>query len=100
MADGAGKKPEVTQKRADPLIGRVIAGKFKLQELIGVGAMGKVYKAHNDALDKVVAVKVLSVPEGMQDPSHAIRFKAEARAASRIDHENSVQIYDFGSDGP
>src|SRR5688572_20993742 len=62
--------------------------------------MGRVYKAHNSALDKVVAVKVLTVPEGMQDPAHAIRFKAEARAASRIDHENCVQIYDFGTDGP
>jgi serine/threonine protein kinase len=92
--------PEITGKGRDPLLGRVIAGKFEIQELLGVGAMGRVYKAHNSALDKRVAVKVLSVPDGVKDPSHAIRFKAEARAASRIDHENSVQILDFGTDGP
>src|SRR6185503_12892755 len=67
MTDGASRKPEPSRKsKIDGLHGRVIAGKFQIQELIGVGAMGRVYKAHNQALDKIVAVKVLTVPDGMQ----------------------------------
>jgi serine/threonine protein kinase len=82
----------------DDLIGRVIAGKFHVLELLGSGAMGKVYKAHHTDLDKGVAVKVLH-PTDAKDPSLAARFKAEARAASRLDHPNSVHIFDFGEDG-
>jgi serine/threonine-protein kinase len=86
------------QNAPDPLIGRVIAQKLELLELLGAGAMGKVYRAHHQALDKTVAIKVLHNQEGI-DPQRLLRFKAEARAASRLDHPNSVQILDFGEDG-
>jgi hypothetical protein len=82
----------------DPLIGRVIAGKMELLELLGAGAMGKVYRARHRGLDKIVAIKVLHA-EASAAPSIAARFKAEARAASRLDHPNSLQILDFGEDG-
>jgi serine/threonine-protein kinase len=84
---------------ADPLIGRVIAGKMELLEVLGSGAMGKVYRARHRGLDKMVAIKVLH-PEAVASPSIAGRFKAEARAASKLDHPNSLQILDFGEDGP
>ncbi len=83
----------------DPLLSRVLAGKLELQKVLGSGAMGVVYRARHQALDKTVAIKVLRA-EGKGDPSRARRFKAEARAASRLDHPNSVQILDFGEDGP
>lgn len=82
----------------EPLLGRVIAGKLELVELLGKGAMGKVFRAHHDALDKTVAIKVLHSVAG-QEKQRAGRFKAEARAASRIDHPHTVQILDFGEDG-
>src|SRR5688572_17650573 len=81
----------------DPLLGRVLAGKLEILQLLGTGAMGKVYRAHHVALDKPVAIKVLQRMDGAQQ-QHALRFKAEARAASRLDHPNSVQILDFGED--
>src|SRR5215510_8325595 len=83
---------------SDPLIGRVVAGKMELLELLGSGAMGKVYRARHRGLDKIVAIKVLHA-EASAAPSVAARFKAEARAASRLDHPNSLQILDFGEDG-
>ncbi len=82
----------------DPLLGRTLANKFELQELLGVGAMGKVYRAHHGSLDRTVAIKILiSVPAIAE--AQARRFKAEARAASRLEHPNSVQILDFGEEG-
>src|SRR5260370_9358085 len=79
----------------DSLVGRVLAGKFKIEGFVGAGAMGSVYRGRQLALDKVVAIKVLK-PELATEAGFAARFKREAKAASSLDHPNSVLILDFG----
>jgi serine/threonine-protein kinase len=84
-------------KSTDLLVGRVIDEKFTLEAILGAGAMGAVYRAHHIALDKIVAVKVMH--RGLlADPTFATRFHREAKAASRLDHPNSIRILDFGEE--
>jgi serine/threonine-protein kinase len=79
----------------DPFIGTTLAGKYYLTELIGSGAMGRVYRADHLSLDAQVAVKLLN-PDIAADAATAGRFRTEARAASRLRHPNTIQILDFG----
>jgi serine/threonine protein kinase len=82
----------------DPaLIGRTIAGKFVIEKFLGGGAMGAVYRAHNTVLDKVVAVKVMH-RDVARDEQFAARFHREAKAASRLNHPNSMAVLDFGAE--
>src|SRR4051812_36388826 len=81
----------------DPLLGRVIAGNFRIEKLLGSGAMGNVYKAEQISLGKAVAVKVLHA-HLMSDEKLVLRFKREAKSASLLNHPNSIQIIDSGQD--
>ena len=77
------------------LLGRVVAGKFKIEAPIGAGAMGEVYRARHTVLDTVIALKIMR-PDIAKDAMFKERFYREARTASRLDHANSVRIYDYG----
>jgi len=79
----------------DPLIGRIVAGKFRVESLIGEGGMGMVYKATQVNLDKTIVLKVLR-PSLISDERTVQRFQREARAASRLNHPNSIAVIDFG----
>jgi serine/threonine-protein kinase len=93
----SGERPrELPASDPDRLLGRTLAGKYRLDSLLGEGAMGRIYQAHHQLLDKDVAIKVLHQHLGGEDRV-AKRFHREARAASRLSHPNSVQILDFGS---
>ncbi len=81
----------------DLLVGRVVAGKYAVQSVIGQGAMGVVYRAKQIKLEKIVALKVLS-DAIRNDPEFVQRFHTEARAASRLDHPHSTRVLDFGED--
>ncbi|MCC7536406.1 MAG: protein kinase [Deltaproteobacteria bacterium] len=81
----------------DPLIGRIIDGKFEVRGVLGEGAMGRVYRARQVNLDKPVALKVLH-KNLANDPLLVKRFHREARAASKLAHPNSLAVIDFGGD--
>ncbi|WP_373371841.1 serine/threonine-protein kinase [Archangium lansingense] len=80
---------------ADEYIGLTIAQKYQVEALIGEGGMGKVYRARQVALDKLVVLKVLRHTL-LGDDRTVARFKREAKAASRLNHANSISILDFG----
>jgi serine/threonine protein kinase len=78
------------------LIGRTL-GHYRIVEKIGEGGMGEVYRAHDERLDRDVAVKVL--PASMaQDPERIARFEREAKAVAKLEHPNILAIYDFGTE--
>jgi len=81
--------------RQDPLIGQVLAGKYRIDEKIDEGGMGCVYRATHVLMEKVVAVKVLH-PALAADEKIVARFTREARAASRISHPHAINVTDFG----
>jgi len=81
----------------DPMPGRVIGGNFRIDRLIGAGAMGNVYKALQLSLAKPVAVKILH-HHLHKDERLVERFKREAKSASLLNHPNSIQIIDSGED--
>lgn len=82
----------------DPLIGRTIAGKYRIEARIGEGGMGRVYRARHIVTDKVVALKVL-LEDLAAYPSFVERFLHEARAAAYITHPHAINIIDCGRDG-
>jgi serine/threonine-protein kinase len=74
-------------------------GKYRIIELVGEGAMGVVYRAHDSVLDRNVAIKVMNESIARQDDLRK-RFLREAQAAASLQHPNIVCIYDLGeSDG-
>ncbi|AKU98082.1 Serine/threonine protein kinase PrkC, regulator of stationary phase [Labilithrix luteola] len=79
------------------MIGRVIADRFKIVQLIARGGMGKVYAAEQAPLGRICAVKVLNPNyTGDADPEFHRRFFREASITSKITHPNSVTIFDYG----
>lgn len=80
---------------AMPEVGDVVDGRYRLLEELGRGGMAIVYLAQLDALDREVALKVL-FPRWAEDRKQVTRFAREARAASQIDHDAVVKVYDFG----
>ncbi len=77
----------------DPLIGTIL-GKYKILATLGQGGMARVYRAHQENLDREVAVKVLP-PWYAADRNFVARFNLEARLSARLSHPNIVTIHDF-----
>jgi serine/threonine-protein kinase len=79
----------------DPLVGRTLPGGYVILDLVGIGGMGRVYRAEQTNLGRTVAVKIIH-PHLVGEENAAARFITEARAASRLNHPNSVGVIDFG----
>ena len=77
--------------------GRVLAGRYALQGLVGQGGMADVELAQDQVLDRQVAVKLLHTRYA-DDPAFRERFKREARAAASLNHPNMVAVYDTGEE--
>ncbi len=75
--------------------GIVLEGKYRLLEELGRGGMGTVFRALDESLDRVVAVKFL-LPELQADKTLVERFRREAQAMASVRHENVLQIFSFG----
>ncbi len=81
---------------AGTFAGRTL-GHFELLEIVGSGGMAAVLKARDLDLSRIVALKILP-PEMAVDPENVERFKQEARAAAKLDHDNIARVYHCGED--
>jgi len=82
---------------ADPLGGRLLDGRYRLDRPVARGGMATVYTATDTRLDRVVAVKVMR-PALAEDPDFVARFAREARAAARLSSPEVVAVHDQGTD--
>ena len=83
-----------------PMTGRVIAGRYALEESIGLGGMGRVWRAHDQLLNRKVALKevLLAAPIDEEETAARQRTLREARAVARLNHPNIVTIYDVAEE--
>ncbi len=79
----------------DPLVGKVLSGRYELEALIARGGMGKIYKATQRPLGRAVALKVLDLHD--DDHQFRDRFFLEASLCARLSHPNTVRIFDYGT---
>jgi serine/threonine-protein kinase len=87
--------PTIRLVNPDPLIGRVIDGKYELTAQLGKGGMSVVYRARRVRIGDDVAVKIL-LGKFVKDDAALARFRREARAAAMLHHPNVITIHDFG----
>src|SRR5215813_395158 len=98
FCSSCGARVQTLQEVSDPLreaLDKAIGFQYRIERLLGRGGMGAVYLAHELALDRHVAIKVL-LPEQAGAPELRERFKREARTAARLTHPNIVPLHTFG----
>jgi serine/threonine protein kinase len=78
-----------------PTVGEMIAGRYELEELVANGGMSRIYKAHDTALERHVALKVLR-PQFGDDEEYVARFRREARIVAQLSHPHIVTVIDRG----
>ena len=80
---------------ADPFVGKIIDGRDEIQARIGEGGMGVVYRCKQISIDRTIAIKMLNTAMA-GDPTWVQRFYNEAKACSRLQHPNTIRMFDFG----
>ncbi len=92
--------PHLSRRRdpADPNVGLVVNGKFEILSQVAVGGMGRIYRARQIPLDRIVALKILHSQYTHDTPVDTFqrRFSREATILSRLQHANIVTVFDFG----
>ena len=88
----------MTTNSSDPLVGRLIDGRYQVRSRIARGGMATVYLATDLRLERRVAIKVMH-GHLADDSQYKARFIQEARSAARLAHPNVVNVYDQGQDG-
>ena len=80
-----------------PLAANSRLGQYQIKSVLGAGRMGVVYRANDERLDRMVAIKVL--PPGLLEGAAALdRFQREALSLSRMNHPNIAAVYEVGSE--
>jgi serine/threonine protein kinase/tetratricopeptide (TPR) repeat protein len=90
------KTPPVHQPTQEELVGRTV-GRFRVEERLGAGGMGEVYRAFDTKLQRTVAIKRMSWRQGLMPSDHAL-FLREGQRASSLNHANIASIYDVIDD--
>lgn len=85
----------IAVNQGDPMVGQLMPGGYRILDLLGVGGMGRVYRAEQQTLGRTVAIKVIH-PHLLADDKSLVRFLTEARATSQLNHPNTVSVIDFG----
>jgi serine/threonine-protein kinase len=86
----------VTDQEGMIKVGSLFNDRYQIKEVLGVGGMGVVYRAHDNELDETLAIKTLKADAVENDATSLERFKQEIRLARRITHRNVVRTHDLG----
>ncbi|MBM4368765.1 MAG: serine/threonine protein kinase, partial [Deltaproteobacteria bacterium] len=97
MSSAPANPPSLPER--DPLLGRVLDGRYRVTAAIARGGMSRVYQAEQAPLGRVVALKVLASGggDGDQDREFRQRFQLEASACAKLTHPNTVRVFDHGA---
>ncbi len=94
--DGAHTMPVAASSRQTYPLGTLIADRYRIDAVLGIGGFGAVYRCTQLNMNQVVAVKVLRA-DHLSSLEHVKRFSGEAQAVSRLRHPNTIRVFDFGT---
>ena len=94
--DGAHTVPVAASSQQTYALGTLIAERYRIDAVIGIGGFGAVYRCTQLNMDQTVAVKVLRA-DHLSSVEHVKRFSGEAQAVSRLRHPNTIRVFDFGT---
>ncbi|MBI5548012.1 MAG: serine/threonine protein kinase, partial [Deltaproteobacteria bacterium] len=99
MAEGGTSDANAGGRGADPLLGQVLNERYRIVDCIGAGGMGRVYRAVQMPLGRIVAIKVVipKLAADGQDPQFLKRFFLEASITSKLSHPHTITVFDYGS---
>jgi serine/threonine protein kinase len=83
------------RSEADPQLGRMLGGQYRIEALLGAGGMGRVYRGRQLSVNRPVAIKLIA-GQAPYPPEWVRRFRREAEATASLSHPNSVRVFDFG----